>query len=100
MLLLCCRKIFVGGLKGETTESKLLSNTCWQFPIIIINYFLNVLEDLSEHFGQFGEIEYINVKLEAATGRCRGFAFIVYKTMQGMDNVSTPFYSVYSILKF
>jgi len=52
---------------------------------------LNVLEDLSEHFGQFGEIENINVKVDAATGRARGFAFIVYKTMEGLDNVSTPF---------
>ncbi|XP_060843088.1 RNA-binding protein squid-like isoform X2 [Rhopalosiphum padi] len=57
------RKIFVGGLKGETTE-----------------------KDLSEHFGQFGEIENINVKVDAATGRARGFAFIVYKTMEGLDN--------------
>lgn len=48
-----------------------------------------ILEDLSEHFGQFGEIENINVKVDAATGRARGFAFIVYKTMEGLDNVST-----------
>lgn len=48
-----------------------------------------ILEDLSEHFGQFGEIENINVKVDAATGRARGFAFIVYKTMEGLDNVSS-----------
>jgi len=61
--------------------------------------FFNVLEDLSEHFGQFGEIENINVKVDAATGRARGFAFIVYKTMEGLDNVSTPFYFI-SLLIF
>jgi len=43
---------------------------------------------LSEHFSQFGEIENINVKVDAATGRARGFAFIVYKTMEGLENVS------------
>lgn len=62
-------------------------------------YFINVLEDLSEHFGQFGEIENINVKVDAATGRARGFAFIVYKTMEGLDNVSTPF-SFISFINF
>lgn len=52
---------------------------------------LYTIEDLSEHFGQFGEIENINVKVDAATGRARGFAFIVYKTMEGLDNVSVSF---------
>lgn len=54
----------------------------------INNFFFLYLEDLSEHFSQFGEIENINVKVDAATGRARGFAFIVYKTMEGLDNVS------------
>lgn len=53
-----------------------------------------ILEDLSEHFGQFGEIENINVKVDAATGRARGFAFIVYKTMEGLDNVSIMYISI------
>jgi len=52
---------------------------------------LYVLEDLSEHFGQFGEIENIDIKIDAATGRARGFAFIIYKTMEGLDNVSILF---------
>jgi len=52
---------------------------------------LCIVEDLSEHFGQFGEIENINVKVDAATGRARGFAFIVYKTMEGLDNVCIIF---------
>lgn len=46
------------------------------------------LDDLSKHFGQFGEIESINVKVDSATGQGRGFAFIVFKTMEGLDNVS------------
>lgn len=47
-----------------------------------------VLEDLNEHFSQFGEIEFTNVKVDTATGESRGFAFIVFKTMKGQDNVS------------
>lgn len=63
-------------------------------------FFLYVLEDLSEHFGQFGEIENINVKVDAATGRARGFAFIVYKTMEGLDNVSILFCFIILVLIF
>lgn len=60
---------------------------------------MSILEDLSEHFGQFGEIENINVKVDAATGRARGFAFIVYKTMEGLDNVSIIYlFIIYNIL--
>ena len=62
--------------------------------------FLYVLEDLSEHFGKFGEINYIDFKVDTATGRSRGFAFIVFKTKEGMDNVSIHFYFISLILKF
>lgn len=48
---------------------------------------ISVLDDLSVHFSQFGEIDSINVKVDVATGRPRGFAFIVYKTTEGLDNV-------------
>lgn len=65
-------------LKGFKSEQSVLTAV----------YLFFILEDLSEHFGQFGEIENINVKVDAATGRARGFAFIVYKTMEGLDNVS------------
>lgn len=57
------RKIFIGGLNKKTTE-----------------------KDLNEHFSQFGEIEFTNVKVDTATGESRGFAFIVFKTMKGQDN--------------
>uniref|UniRef100_A0A182QHK7 RRM domain-containing protein n=1 Tax=Anopheles farauti TaxID=69004 RepID=A0A182QHK7_9DIPT len=58
------RKLFVGGLSWETTE-----------------------KDLREHFGQYGEIESINVKTDPNTGRSRGFAFIVYKASDSIDKV-------------
>lgn len=50
------------------------------------------LDDLNKHFGQFGEIESINVKVDPITGVGRGFAFIVFKTIEGLDNVSILFF--------
>ncbi|XP_055697676.1 RNA-binding protein squid isoform X5 [Phlebotomus papatasi] len=59
------RKLFVGGLSWETTE-----------------------KELREHFGQYGEIESINVKTDSQTGRSRGFAFIVYASADSIDKVT------------
>ncbi|XP_055622510.1 RNA-binding protein squid isoform X2 [Toxorhynchites rutilus septentrionalis] len=58
------RKLFVGGLSWETSD-----------------------KELKEHFGQYGEIESINVKTDPNTGRSRGFAFIVYKSAESIDKV-------------
>jgi len=58
------RKLFVGGLSWETTE-----------------------KELRDHFGQYGEIDSINVKTDPTTGRSRGFAFIVYKSAESIDKV-------------
>jgi len=62
--------------------------------------FLYVLEDLSEHFGKFGEIKNIDLKVDIATGRSRGYAFVMFKLKGGMDNVSIPYYFISLILKF
>lgn len=51
-------------------------------------YFFCVTEELREHFGQYGEIESINVKTDPQTGRSRGFAFIVYAAAESIDKVS------------
>lgn len=59
------RKLFVGGLSWETTE-----------------------KELREHFGQYGEIENINVKTDSQTGRSRGFAFIVFTSTDAIDKVN------------
>ncbi|KAK9879174.1 hypothetical protein WA026_004024 [Henosepilachna vigintioctopunctata] len=59
------RKLFVGGLSWETSD-----------------------KELRDHFGQYGEIESINVKTDPNTGRSRGFAFIVYKSADSIDKVS------------
>lgn len=58
------RKLFVGGMSWETTD-----------------------RELREHFGQYGEIESINVKTDPNTGRSRGFAFIVFTTTEAIDKV-------------
>lgn len=58
------RKLFVGGLSKETTE-----------------------QDLRNHFGQYGEIESVNVKTDPQTGRSRGFAFIIFNSPESIDKV-------------
>lgn len=45
-------------------------------------------EELREHFGQYGDIESINVKTDPQTGRSRGFAFIVYASAESLDKVT------------
>ena len=50
------RKLFVGGLPQEAKDL-----------------------DIKEYFGQYGEIDNINLKTDPHTGRSRGFAFIVFK---------------------
>lgn len=45
-------------------------------------------EELREHFGQFGDIESINVKTDPQTGRSRGFAFIVYTAPEAIEKVT------------
>jgi len=52
---------------------------------------LYIIDDLREHFSKFGGIKYIYFKIEASTGHSRGYAFVVFKTMEGLENVSIPF---------
>jgi squid-like protein len=56
------RKLFAGGLPQDAKEA-----------------------DIRGHFGQYGEIESITLKTDMATGRSRGFCFIVYKTTDGLE---------------
>ncbi|XP_018015901.1 RNA-binding protein squid isoform X3 [Hyalella azteca] len=58
------RKLFVGGLSWETTE-----------------------KELREYFTKFGPIESINVKTDPATGRSRGFAFLVFNSAETIDKI-------------
>lgn len=44
---------------------------------------------MREHFGRYGEIESINVKTDPQTGRSRGFAFIVYKSAEAIEKVTS-----------
>ena len=41
--------------------------------------------DIKEYFEQFGEIDSINLKMDPMTGRPRGFAFIVFKGLEGLE---------------
>lgn len=56
------RKLFVGGLPQECTQ-----------------------EDLKEYFGQFGELERVQLKMDPTTGRSRGFAFVLYADTVGLE---------------
>lgn len=58
------RKLFVGGLSWATTD-----------------------KELREHFGKYGEIESVTVKIDPQTGRSRGFAFLVFKSPETLDKV-------------
>merc|ERR1711981_1404787 len=40
---------------------------------------------MGEYFGTYGEIENINLKMDPMTGRSRGFAFIVFKDLPGIE---------------
>ena len=44
--------------------------------------------DIKEYFGQYGEIDNINLKTDPHTGRSRGFAFIVFKDTEGLNAAS------------
>lgn len=58
------RKLFVGGLSWETTEP-----------------------DLAEYFGQFGDLEAVDLKMDLMTGRSRCFAFLLFKTSHDVDKI-------------
>lgn len=58
------RKLFVGGLSRYTTD-----------------------KELREHFGKFGEIESISIKIDPYTGVSRGFAFIVFTNPKTIDKL-------------
>jgi len=59
------RKLFVGGLPQEAKDL-----------------------DIKEYFGQYGDIDNINLKTDPHTGRSRGFAFIVFKDTVGLNAAS------------
>lgn len=58
------RKLFVGGLSRNTTD-----------------------KELRDHFGKFGEIESISVKVDPHTGISRGFAFMVFTNPKTIDKL-------------
>jgi len=60
------RKLFVGGLPQDAKQ-----------------------EDISAHFQTFGEIDNINIKTDPSTGRSRGFAFVVFKSVQSLQDAVT-----------
>lgn len=58
------RKLFVGGLTRNTTES-----------------------ELKDYFGKFGEIESVSIKMDPYTGVSRGFAFMVFQNPKAIDKL-------------
>ena len=57
------RKLFVGALPQEAKDS-----------------------DIKEYFETYGEIDNVTLKMDAMTGRSRGFAFVIFKTVEGIDS--------------
>lgn len=55
--------------------------------ILLIRLIFTFSEELREHFGKIGEIESITVKIDPATGRSRGFAFLVFKNAESLEKV-------------
>lgn len=58
------RKIFVGGLSWETTEN-----------------------DLRDYFTKYGGVSECTLKTDPATGRSRGFGFVLFDESGSVDNV-------------
>jgi len=56
------RKLFVGGLAAECTQ-----------------------DDLKEYFGKYGELERVQLKMDPTTGRSRGFAFVLFSDISGLE---------------
>lgn len=57
-------KLFVGGISWETTEEK-----------------------LKDHFGQYGDVMQANIMKDKATGRPRGFGFVLFSDPSVVDRV-------------
>jgi len=69
----------------------------WLDLTYINNYiFILFAEELKEHFVQYGEITNISLKTDPATGRSRGFAFIIFKSVDGLNNVKLHFYCIFT----
>lgn len=52
---------------------------------------LSILDDLQIYFSQFGEIECIDLRRFPFSSNSRGFAFVMFKTIEGANNVCTYF---------
>lgn len=63
-------------------------------------FFILFAEELKEHFVQYGEITNISLKTDPATGRSRGFAFIIFKSVDGLNNVKLHFFSFFGVIIF
>ena len=58
------RKLFAGGLDQEATE-----------------------KDITDYFGEFGEVTSVNLKMDKMTGTSRGFAFVEFKEVDTLTAV-------------
>lgn len=58
------RKIFVGGLPHDATK-----------------------EDVQEFFARYGEIEEVTIQYDRASGRPRGFCFVIFANESSVDRI-------------
>jgi len=56
------RKLFAGGLSGNTSE-----------------------KDITDYFSKYGEVESVDLKKDHVTQRSRGFGFVTFKTPAALD---------------
>jgi len=55
---------------------------------IIASQFAKIADDLHDYFGKFGKISYASVKTDPATGRSKGFGFVVFADPSAVDEVT------------
>jgi len=65
------RKLFAGGLPQDCTQ-----------------------EDLQEYFGNYGEIERVQLKMDPTTGRSRGFAFVLFAEASSLDAATSQQHTI------